>query len=352
MKFLNVVGLLIITFTIQAQHLIINPDLISHNVEEVILPVSNNAYVLVKDSTAYVYNIDAVLPFKKGNIKENFILDINNNRLLTIALVPEYFDKADENMNIVTLVSYKYEINYSVVDSIKANNLVDKYDYFIPKSVVHETIENRETLNSEDLFVTSIYSSSGNLALPSHYLRIDKNQSLSVLNNGYLTLSEVKNNKVVKDKSWGFFNGSISLQRSIKIGDFARINFQRYKEDSDILENFWCIIDLKKQIFAPIDLKQFYSNLENIEAQDISLINSTPFFFRSLNDNNVRMYVLPDNNYVWLDDQSYYYSSGDLSNYAQIKVRDKSLSPNVNVHHYKHPDNILKAIAPHEPEKN
>lgn len=351
MKFLIAVGLLIITITTQAQQLKINPDFIAQSAEEIVLPVSENAYVLVKDSTAYVYNIDAVLPFKKSTINENFILDLKNNRLIGVALIPEYFDNVDENREVVTTVSYKYEINYSVIDSIESSNLLKNYQYFIPKSVVPKTVKHNGTLNPKDLYASAFDQSSDNLALPSHYIKIDQDNVLAALNNGYLVLSEAKNNKVTQKKYWGNFNGTLSLQRSVKIGDFARITFQRYREDIDTLETFWSILDLKKQIFVPVDLEQFYSNVENLGEQDISLLNSTLLFYRALNNNNIKMYVLPDNNFVWLNDESYYYGSKDVSQYATFKKDDINYKLHVHAQTYNHPARILRAIAPQETEK-
>ncbi|OAB81437.1 hypothetical protein [Cochleicola gelatinilyticus] len=351
MKFLNLLGILFITITTQAQQLKINPELIAQSVEEVVLPVSEDAYVLVKDSIAYAYKIDAVLPYKKQNLKNSYILDVVNNRVYSLALVSKKVDQVDEFLNTTTLVYYKYEFNYCEIESAKTTTLMNTYGYFIPKIVVSEFAPFNGTLNADDLYTTSIYESSDHLALPSHYLRIDKNNVLAVLNNGYLVLSEAKNHKVAQKKYWGNFNGTLSLQRSVKIGDFARITFQRYREDIDDLETFWSILDLKKQIFVPINLEQFYSNLENIEEQDISLLNSTPLFYKALNSTNIRMFVLPDNNYVWVNDQSYYYGSKELSKYAILKKDVINYNLNVHTHIYDHPARILRAIAPQETEK-
>jgi hypothetical protein len=45
---------LLITLTTKAQQLVLNGDLKGQYVEEAVLPVTNNAYVSVRDSTAYL----------------------------------------------------------------------------------------------------------------------------------------------------------------------------------------------------------------------------------------------------------------------------------------------------------
>jgi hypothetical protein len=63
------------------------------------------------------------------------------------------------------------------------------------------------------------------------------------------------------------------------------------------------------------------------------------------------MLVLPHKNYVWLDDESYYYGSHGLAKYASIRKDDKSYNLKVHTYLFNYPSRILRAIAPQEKEK-
>ncbi len=351
MRFLILLPILIISLATKAQKLVLNDHLHAQYVQEVILPVSDEAYVLVKDSTAFLYNVNNVLPFKKQELNDIYILNEIEKRLYTIALVPQYVDQIDfDTEEITTLVTYVYEVYYASVDNDKIDELVKRYGYLIPKSAVSQMFKFDTFITIEDTYSTSIYQED-HASLPSHYLLIDKNNILAVDANGDLVLTEVKDNKVRRKKKWTNFNGSISLDRSLKIGDVARINFSRYEEESDNIASFWSTINLKTQTFVPVDLKKFHSNLENIQEQDAPLLNSIPFFYKAENESNIILYVLPNKNFVWLDDASYYYGSDDLSKYATMQKDGKSYSLPVHAYLFNYPSRILRAIAPQEKDK-
>jgi hypothetical protein len=131
----------------------------------------------------------------------------------------------------------------------------------------------------------------------------------------------------------------------------ARITFQIDISETDQIETFWSLIDLSTQNFEAIDLEKFYTNLEKLNDQDTALLNSLPYFYKAHNGSNIKMFVLPDRNFVWLDDESYYYGSDDLSKYATMQKEDKSFSLNAHAYIYKHPSRILRAIAPQEKDR-
>jgi hypothetical protein len=74
MKKTTIALFLLITLTSKAQQLVLNDGLKAEYVQETVLPVSNNAYVLVKDITAYLYNIKSVIPYKKQKLNDSYIL--------------------------------------------------------------------------------------------------------------------------------------------------------------------------------------------------------------------------------------------------------------------------------------
>jgi len=216
-----------------------------------------------------------------------------------------------------------------------------------------EEKEIEKTMNIEDNYTTANYDDE-HFSLPISYIGIDKSNVIAKHRNGDLVLTAAENYKVTKKKKkkiWSKFNGSINLVSCVKIGDVARIKFQRYNSETDKVEDFWSIINLKTQAFVPIDLKEFNANLANLQEQDTVLLNSVPFFYKGINSSNIRMFVLPNKNFVWLDDESYYYGSGVLSKYATMQKEDKSFSLNAHAYIYNHPSRILRAIAPQEKDR-
>jgi hypothetical protein len=351
MKKTTIALFLLITLTSKAQQLVLNDGLKPEYVQEAVLPVSNNAYVLVRDSTAYLYNTTGTLPYKKQKLNDSYILNTSEDKLYSINLVPQYVDQIDDDtQEITTLVTYVYNVMYNTLDNVRTNELKKLHGHFIPKTAVPESFSFDDILTIEDTYATSIYQES-HASLPSHYLKIDKNNILAIHANGGLVLTEVKNHKVTRKKSWAGFNVSIHLINCIKIGDFARIKFQRYNSETDKLEDFWSIINLKTQAFVPIDLKEFNANLANLQEQDAGLLNSVQFFYKGTDNSNIWMFVLPNKNFVWLDDESYYYGSDDLSKYATMQKEDKSFSLNAHAYIYNHPSRILRAIAPQEKDR-
>lgn len=351
MRFLILIPFFLITLKASAQRLVLNDGLKLEYAQEAVLPVADDLYVLVKDSTAYLYKTTSVIPYKKQELSEIYILSKVEKRLYSIDLVPQYFDQIDEESDeLTTLVTYQYETNYSEIENAKIDALIKKYGYLIPKTTVSEMFNFNENLNFEDTYTRSIFQDD-HASLPSHYLIIDKNNILALAANGDLVLTEVKNNKVSRKKEWTDFNGSISLISSVKIGDFARVNFQRYQEGKDYADSFWSIINLKTQTFAAIDLKDFDTNLENLQEQDTALLNSVPFFYKALNNSNIKLFVLPNKNFVWLDDESYYYGSKDLTKYATIQKEDKNYSLSAHAYIFNYSSRILRAIAPQEKDK-
>jgi hypothetical protein len=351
MKIAILVSILLTVFTAKAQQLVLNDGLKMQYVQEAVLPVAEDAYVVLKDSTVCLYTTNAVIPYKKEKLGDGYIVNTIQKRLYTINLIPQYVDQIEaDTQELITLVTYVYEAYYSTLDSTKINELVNKYGYLIPKAAVPESFQFNATLNIKDGYATSIHQDM-HASLPSHYIGVDKNNILAVGANRDLFLQEAKNNKVTKGQTWTNFNGSISLISSVKIGDVVRVNFQRYQEENDRLEEFWSIINLKKQTFETIDLKDFSANLENLQEQDAKLLNSTPFFYKAVDGSNITMLVLPHKNYVWLDDESYYYGSHDLAKYASIRKDDKSYNLKVHAYLFNYPSRILRAIAPQEKEK-
>ena len=343
MKFLIISVVFLVAASLHAQELVLKDNY--KYTQEAILPVSNTSYVLVKDSTAFLYNVNAVLPYKKQILSDIYILNDVEKKLYTISLVPQYLDQIEDNtQEIITLVTYVYETNYAILDKAKTNELVKQYSYFIPKTAVPNIVFN-QTIHIEDSYATSIYQNH-HLSLPSYSIRIDKNNILAVHANGDLVLTEVKNHKVNRLKKWTNFNGSISLVSSVKIGDIVRIKFQRYQPETDKLEDFWSIINIKNQTFVNINLKDFFTNLKHLQEQDVALLNSTSYFHKAINGSNIRMFVLPNDNFVWLDDKSYYYGSDSLSEYANMQKEDKNFSLNTHAYLFNYPSRILRAIAP------
>lgn len=351
MKLYSIVSILLIAVAAKAQTFVLNSNLKAPYVQEVVLPVANNAYVLVYDSTAYLYNVHSTLPYITQNLKDSYILNTDENRLYSIKLVPLYIDQIDEvSEELTTLVTYVYEINYGNLESALTNKLVKQYGYLIPKSATPENFTFSATLNIEDTYTSSIYQDL-HAAHPSHHLRIDKGNVLIVEANGDLSLSEVKNHKVEKEKKWTNFKGTINLISCVKIGDVVRVNFERYQKETNKLESFWSIINLKTQTFVSIDLKDFNANLKNLQNQDIALLNSIPFFYKAENESNIKLFVLPNANFVWLDDESYYYGSNDISKYATMQKDDKSYDLTKHSYLFNHPSHILRAIAPQKSDK-
>ncbi|AFL82008.1 hypothetical protein Aeqsu_2552 [Aequorivita sublithincola DSM 14238] len=351
MRFLILLLILIITLTAKAQKLVLNDGLQVQYVQEAILPVSNNEYVVLKDSAAYLYKTTGVIPYKKQKLSDIYILSKVEKRLYSIDLKPQYFDQIDEESDeLTTLVTYQYEINYSSIDNVKIDVFINKHGYLIPRTTVSKRFTFNENLNIEDTYTKSIYQDD-HAALPSSGLIVDKNNILAVSAEGNLTLTEVKNNKVIREKKWTDFNGSISLVSSVKIENFVRVNFQRYQEGNDFSESFWSIINLKTQTFAAINLKDFNTNLNKLQEQDAAQLNSVPFFYKAENNSNIQFFVLPDNNFVWVDDESYYYGSDDLSKYATMQKEGKSYSLQAHAYIYNYASRILRAIAPQEKDK-
>jgi hypothetical protein len=351
MKLAILLPILLITIKTNAQQLILKEGFKSQYIQEAVLPVANNAYVTLKDSTAYLYNTNGAIPYNRQKLSDIYIVSKLEKKLYSIALLPQYFDQIDEETEaITTLVTYVHEVNFPTVETTKIDALVQQYGYFIPKIAVSEMFSFNESLNIEETYSYSNHQDM-HASLPSHYLRLDKNNILAVHANGDLVLTEVKNHKVSKEQKWNNFNGEISIINSIKIGDFARINFQRYIKESDRLDNFWSIINLKTQTFVPIDLKDFNANLEKLQPTDAALLNNIPFFYKAENDSNITLFVLPNKNFVWLDDDSYYYGSEDLSKYATMQEEDKSYSLKVHSYLFNYPSRILRAIAPQEKDK-
>lgn len=354
MKFAILVSILLIVFTAKSQQLVLNDGLKSQYVQEAVLPVSSNAYVIVKDSTAYLYNLTSILPYTSKKLKDSYVLNTVENKLYTINLVPEYADQIDaDTQELITLVTYVYEINFGTLDSGKTDELVKQYGYLIPKTAISEIFKFNETVNLEDNITLRGYQEPHSLLQPqnTNYLTVDENNLFFVDTNENLILAEIKNNKINNLETWTNFNGSINLVSSIKIGDVVRVNFQRYQEENDTLEDYWSIINLNTQTFETIDLKDFNASLENLQEQDTRLLNSIPFFYKALNNSNITMYVLPNKNHVWLDDESYYYGSDDLSKYATMHKEDKSYNLKVHAYLFNYPSRILRAIAPQEKEK-
>ncbi|XMO86543.1 hypothetical protein AAFN75_17295 [Algibacter sp. AS12] len=351
MNFYKPLLILITTAISHAQQLVINNDFKPQYIEEAAFPIASNTYVLVKDTTAYLYNTNGPLPYKTQNINDNYILNTVKNHLYNINLIPQYLDQIDQDTNeLTTLVTYVYKVNYTTIDNEQIDILKKQYGHFIPKTAIPKTSTFNKTLNIEDTYATSIDSKLHG-PLQSHYLVLDKNNLLSADDNGNLRLTKVKNHKVYKEKIWSNFNGLISLISSIKIGDVARIKFQRYQPEKEIVEDFWCLIDLKKQTFVNIHLKDFHTNLKNLQEQDAPLLNSVPFFYKAENTSNIKLFVFPYNNFVWLDDESYYYGSKDFSNYAIMQKENKSYSLKVHAYLFNYPSRILRAISPHEKDK-
>ncbi|GGG45024.1 hypothetical protein [Bizionia arctica] len=351
MRILILLPILIVTLTAKAQQLVLNDGLIAQYTQEAILPLTDEIYALVKDSTAFLYNVNGAVPYKASKLKDSYILNTVENKLYNIKLVPNFVDQIeDDTQELITLVTYVYEVNYATVDKAKTNDLVKQYGYLIPKKAVSETFRFNETLNIEDSYSMSIYQDK-HLSLPSHYIRIDKNNILALHANGDLVLNEVKEHKVTREKKWSDFNGSINIVSSVKIGDVARINFQHYQENSDTVVSIWSTINLKTQAFVPVDLKDFNTNLENLQAQDVALLNSVPYFYKAINASNMRLFVLPDRNFVWLDDESYYYGSDDLSKYVTMNMEGKSYDLSAHAYIFNYPSRIIRAIAPQEIDK-
>jgi len=350
-KFSTIVSFLIIVVCANAQQLVLNDGFRGQYIHEAVLPVSSSAYVLAKDSIAYLYNTTGILPYKTKKLKDCYVLNTVENKLYTIRLVPQFADQLDdETQQLTTLVNYVYVLDYSRLDSVRTDELVKQYGYLIPKTAIEEGFTFNETASIEDTYATIRYQDD-HLSLPSHYALIDKNKILAVHRNGNLVLSETKNHKVAKEETWTNFNGDISIVSCAKIGDIVRVNFQRYQQESDTLESFWSIINLENQRFVTIDLKDFNANLEKLQEQDLALLNSVPFFYKSLNNNNITLFVLPHKNYVWVDDNSYYYGSDDLSKYATMQKEDNSYSLSAHAYLYNNPSRILRAIAPLEKDK-
>ncbi|WP_044399256.1 hypothetical protein [Lacinutrix sp. Hel_I_90] len=351
MKYYEIALFFLIALSAKAQQLIIKDGLKAQYVQEAILPVSNNAYVVLKDSTAYLYNVANILPYKTQQLKDSYVLNVIENRLYKIRLLPQYFDQIDaDTQELITLVTYTYETHYSVLGSSKTKAFSEKYGYLIPKNAVSEDLPFNESFNIEDNYTAAIYDDS-HFMLPSNYIRADKTNIIAVHRNGDLVLTAAENHKVTKKKIWSQFNGSLSLVNCVKIGDVARITFQIDPSETDQIEAFWSIINLKTQAFVPIDLKKFNANLANLQEQDAVLLNSVPFFYKGTNNSNIRMFVLPNKNFVWLDDESYYYGSDELNNYATMQKEDKSFSLNAHGYIYNHPSRILSAIAPQEKDR-
>ena len=354
MKIAILVSILLIVFTAKAQQLVLNDGLKMQYVQEAVLPVAEDAYVVLKDSTVCLYTTNAVIPYKKEKLGDGYIVNTIQKRLYTINLIPQYVDQIEaDTQELITLVTYVYEAYYSTLDSTKINELVNKYGYLIPKAAISEIFKFNETLNLEYNITLRDYQEPHSLLQPqnTNYLTVDENNLFYVDTNENLILAEIKNNKINNLETWTNFNGSISLVSSVKIGDVVRVNFQRYQEENDRLEEFWSIINLKKQTFETIDLKDFGANLENLQEQDAKLLNSTPFFYKAVDGSNITMLVLPHKNYVWLDDESYYYGSHDLAKYASIRKDDKSYNLKVHAYLFNYPSRILRAIAPQEKEK-
>jgi hypothetical protein len=217
MKKTTIALFLLITLTSKAQQLVLNDGLKAEYVQETVLPVSNNAYVLVKDITAYLYNIKSVIPYKKQKLNDSYILNTSEDKLYSINLVPQYVDQIDDDtQEITTLVTYVYNVMYGTLDNVRTNELKKLHGHFIPKTAVPESFAFDEILTIEDTYSTNIYQES-HASLPSHYLKIDKNNILAVNANGDLVLTEVKNHKVTRKISWAGFNVSINLINCIKI---------------------------------------------------------------------------------------------------------------------------------------
>ncbi|AFU68186.1 hypothetical protein P700755_001249 [Psychroflexus torquis ATCC 700755] len=354
MKFAILVSILFIVFTAKAQQFVLNNGLKMQYVQEAVLPVAKDAYVVLKDSTAYLYNTTNILPYTSQKLKDSYILNTVENKIYTIDLVQQYVDQIEADTHeLITLVTYVYVAYYSNLDSTKINELVKQYGYLIPKVAISEIFKFNETLNLEDNITLRDCQEPHSLLQPqnTNYLKVDENNLFYVDTNENLILAEIKNSKINNLETWTNFNGSISLVSSVKIGDVVRVNFQRYQEESDTLEEFWSIINLKKKTFVAIDLKDFNANLENLQEQDAKLLNSTPFFYKAVDGNNITMLVLPHKNYVWLDDESYYYGSHDLAKYASMRKDDKSYNLKVHAYLFNYPSRILRAIAPQEKEK-
>lgn len=350
-RFFAIAAIFYVGMSAIGQQLVVNDGLKTPYVEEAILPVSNSAYVVVKDSTVYLYNATAILPSKKQELTDSYILNTVDNKLYDVRLVPQYLDRIDEDLQqIITLVTYKYEVQYGIVDQTKANELVKLYGHLIPKIAISETFSFNETLDIEDTYSFSIHQDK-HFALPSHFIRIDKNNALAVHQNGNLVLSEVKNHKTSRKQTWTGFNGDLNLLKCVKIGNVVRLNFQLYQQEIDSVEDFWSIIDLENQGFVAIDLKEFHSNLEKLNLQDVALLNRTPYFYKAQNGSNIKLFVFPKNNFVWYDDKSHYFGSDDLSEYVTMQMNDKNYNVRAHDYIYNHPSQILKAITPEEKEK-
>jgi len=351
MKFCITVSILLIAAIACAQQLVLNDDLKARHVQEAVLPVSSNAYVVLKDSTAYLYNVADILPHKTQQLKDSYVLNVVENRLYTVSLLPQYFDQMEaDTQELMTLVTYTYETHYSVLDSSKTKELKQKYGYLIPRNTLSEDFAFTESLNIEDNYATAIYEDM-HFSLPSSSIVIDKNNVLALYRNRDLVLAAAENHKVTQKKIWSQFNGAVSPINSVKIGDVARITFQTDPSKKDQIETFWSIINLSTQNFEAIDLEKFHVNLEKLSDQDTALLNSIPYFYKAFNGSTIKMFVLPDRNFVWLDDQSYYYGSDELTKYATMQKEDKNYSLTSHSYIYNHPSRILKAIAPQEKEK-
>jgi hypothetical protein len=351
MKYYKIALFLLITLTANAQHLVLNEGLKAQYIQEALLPVSNNTYVVLKDSTAYLYSLAHILPYKIQQLKDSSVLNVVENRLYSINLLPQYLDQIDaDTQELITLVTDTYKTHYNILASSKTKEFMKKYGYLIPNNAVSKNFAFTESLNIEDNYTTANYDDE-HFSLPSSYIGIDKSNVIAKHRNGDLILTAAENHKVTKKKIWSKFNGSINLVSCVKIGDVARIKFQRYNLETDKVEDFWSIINLKTQAFVPIDLKEFNANLTNLQEQDTVLLNSVPFFYKVTDSSNIRMFVLPKKNFVWLDDESYYYGSGDLSKYATMQKEDKSFSLYAHAYIYNHPSRILRAIAPQEKDR-
>jgi hypothetical protein len=200
MKYYKIALFLLITLTANAQHLVLNEGLKAQYIQEAVLPVSNNAYVVLKDSTAYLYSVAHILPYKTQQVKDSYVVNVVENRLYSINLLPQYFDQIDaDTQELITLVTYTYKTHYNILARSKTKEFMEKYGYLIPKNAVSENFAFSESLNIEDNYTTAIYEDSY-FSLPSSNIRVYKSNVIAKHRNGDLVLTAAENHKVTKKK--------------------------------------------------------------------------------------------------------------------------------------------------------